>query len=63
MHHVQVKFKQLRNTATMPKYQSKYAAGMDLYSANENPITIGKGDIEMIPLGFAMALPDHYEDV
>jgi len=45
----------------MPKYQSKYAAGMDLYSANENPITIGKGDIEMIPLGFAMALPDHYE--
>ena len=61
MHHVQVKFKQLRNTATMPKYQSKYAAGMDLYSANENPITIGKGDIEMIPLGFAMALPDHYE--
>jgi len=34
---------------------------MDLYSANEEPVTIGVGDIAMIPLGFAMALPDQYE--
>ena len=61
MHQVQVKYKQLRETATVPSYQSKLAAGMDLYSANEEPITISVGEIAMIPLGFAMALPDHYE--
>jgi dUTP pyrophosphatase len=34
---------------------------MDLFSANDEPITIDVGEIAMIPLGFAMALPDHYE--
>ncbi len=61
MHHVQVKYKQLRETASVPTYQSEHAAGMDLYSANEEPITIKVGAIKMIPLGFAMALPDQYE--
>jgi dUTP pyrophosphatase len=61
MHQVQVKYKQLRNTATIPTYQSEFAAGMDLYSANEESITIGVGEIVMVPLGFAMALPDHFE--
>lgn len=56
-----VKFKRLRESAVVPSYQTEHAAGMDLYSANEQPITIGSGDIAMIPLGFAMALPDHYE--
>jgi dUTP pyrophosphatase len=61
MHRVQVKYKKLRETATVPEYQSALAAGMDLYSANVEPITIECGQIEMIPLGFAMALPDHFE--
>ena len=56
-----MKFKRLRESAVVPSYQTEHAAGMDLYSANEQPITIGSGDIAMIPLGFAMALPDHYE--
>jgi dUTP pyrophosphatase len=61
MHHVQVKYKQLRKTAIIPSYQTENAAGMDLYSANSENITIDPGEIEMIPLGFAMALPDYYE--
>lgn len=61
MHHVQVKYKKLRETATVPEYQSEHAAGMDLYSANTQDITIASGCIEMIPLGFSMALPDHFE--
>jgi len=61
MHHVQVKYKKLRETATVPEYQSQHAAGMDLYSANTEDITINPGCIEMVPLGFAMALPGHYE--
>ena len=61
MHHVQVKYKKLRDTATVPEYQSEHAAGMDLYSANSEDIIIERGSIEMVPLGFAMALPDHFE--
>jgi len=61
MHHVQVKYKKLRETAVVPSYQSEHAAGMDLFSANGDAIAIGVGEIAMIPLGFAMALPDHYE--
>ncbi|MDP7005743.1 MAG: dUTP diphosphatase [Phycisphaerales bacterium] len=61
MHLVKVKYKKLRDTAIVPKYQTEHAAGMDLYSANEEPITIQVGEISMIPLGFAMALPDNYE--
>ncbi len=61
MQHVKVKYQQLRETATMPSYQSEHAAGMDLYSANCKSINIEPGQIEMIPLGFAMSLPDHYE--
>ncbi|MBT4531268.1 MAG: dUTP diphosphatase [Phycisphaerae bacterium] len=61
MHHVQVKYKKLRETASIPSYQSEHAAGMDLHSANTEDITIAAGEIAMIPLGFAIALPDHYE--
>ncbi len=61
MHHVHVKYKKLRETATIPQYQSEHAAGMDLYSANTENVEIAPGAIEMIPLGFAMALPDHFE--
>ena len=61
MHHVNVKYKKLRALAIVPSYQSEHAAGMDLYSANESLISIDPGEIVLIPLGFAMALPDNYE--
>jgi len=61
MHHVTVKYKKLRELAIVPSYQSEHAAGMDLFAANSEPITIQPNDIVMIPLGFAMELPDNYE--
>jgi|TARA_B100000315_G_scaffold241662_1_gene262737 dUTP pyrophosphatase len=61
MHHVQVKYKKLRDTAIVPKYQTEHAAGMDLFSANTEPITIDVGEIAIVPLGFAIELPDHFE--
>jgi dUTP pyrophosphatase len=61
MHQVQVQFKRLSASATVPSYQSEHAAGMDLHAAIEESITIEVGAISMIPLGFAIELPDHYE--
>jgi len=61
MHHVTVKYKQVRSNAVIPSYQSEHAAGMDLYAALDESVTIAPNAIVMIPLGFAMALPDHFE--
>lgn len=47
----------------LPDYQSDLAAGMDLHAAvpEDEPIEIQPGDIELIPCGFAMAVPPGYE--
>lgn len=45
----------------LPAYQSTHAAGMDLYAAIEEAVTLAPGAIEVIPCGFAMAVPVGYE--
>ena len=45
----------------LPSYQTEHAAGMDLVAALEAPTALEPGDIQLIPCGFAMALPDGYE--
>jgi dUTP pyrophosphatase len=44
-----------------PRYESEQAAGMDVRAALQQPLTIGPGDIALIPSGFAVALPPGYE--
>lgn len=45
----------------LPDYQTPHAAGMDLHAALAEPTTLPPGDIQLIPCGFSMALPDGYE--
>jgi dUTP pyrophosphatase len=47
----------------LPAYQSEHAAGMDLHAAVDaaEPVTIEPGQIQLIPCGFAMAIPLGYE--
>jgi dUTP pyrophosphatase len=47
----------------LPDYQTAHAAGMDLHAAlpADAPVTLQPGDIQLIPCGFAMALPVGYE--
>lgn len=45
----------------LPKYMSEGAAGMDLYAAVIEPVTIHKGEIKLIPTGLKIALPNGYE--
>jgi dUTP pyrophosphatase len=60
---VEVKFKRLDHgqDIDMPAYQSEHAAGMDLHAAVDAERVIEPGRIELIPCGFAMALPVGYE--
>jgi dUTP pyrophosphatase len=45
----------------IPKYMTEGAAGVDLYAANHDPVTIGPGKSALIPTGLKMAIPRGYE--
>lgn len=52
-----MRIKFLNDRAKMPTNGSKYAAGYDLYAANEEPVTIYPGTCEKIGTGLAMEIP------
>jgi dUTP pyrophosphatase len=61
MNSIPFQFKRLSPLATVPHYQTEHAAGMDLHAALADPIDICSGDIQLIPCGFAMSIPEGYE--
>lgn len=60
-----IKFLRLRpeqdKDISFPQYMTPFSAGMDICAAPETPITLKPKDIELIPTGFAMAIPDGFE--
>ena len=55
-----MKIKKLNENATVPTYGSACAAGADLYSCEENAVTIEPGKTVLVHTGIAMAIPDGY---
>ncbi len=45
----------------LPRYMTPKSSGMDLRAATEDKIALAKGEILLVPTGFAIALPDGYE--
>ena len=45
----------------LPRYMTPRAAGMDICAAIERDLVLKTGAIELIPTGFAVAIPDGYE--
>jgi len=45
----------------LPKYMTAHAAGMDLFAAVGQEITIGSGERALVPTGISIALPEGYE--
>ncbi|MGM0453665.1 MAG: dUTP diphosphatase [Thermodesulfobacteriota bacterium] len=45
----------------LPCYMTAHAAGMDLCAAVSDSVVIDPGEIELIPTGFAVSLPEGYE--
>jgi dUTP pyrophosphatase len=41
----------------LPKYMTEHSAGLDLYAANDEPITIAPGEIKLIPTGLFLEIP------
>jgi dUTP pyrophosphatase len=45
----------------LPRYMTPHAAGMDIYAALQDSITLEPNTIALVPSGFAMALPTGFE--
>jgi dUTP pyrophosphatase len=56
-----VRFKKLRPGALAPKYMSAGAAGLDLASAADEPVTLAPGGRAAVPTGLAFAIPPGFE--
>ena len=60
-----IKFLRLRpgsdSDIPLPRYMTPQSAGMDIYAAITGELQLAKGEIAMLPTGFAMALPVGYE--
>lgn len=60
---MKIQFKKLPHAKELPlpSYESKYAAGMDIRAALEEPVTLKPGERALIPTGLKMAMPEGYE--
>ena len=55
---LKILFKKLNENAKKPEYGSDFAAGMDLYSSNDELIYIEPGKRKLIPTGLSMSWSD-----
>jgi dUTP pyrophosphatase len=58
---MQLKLKRLRPSAVVPRYMTPGAAGMDVTSAADGPITIEAQARLGVPTGWAMEIPPGFE--
>jgi dUTP pyrophosphatase len=60
---VEILIKKLPGSDDLPamRYMTEHAAGMDIYAAVTEPVTLAPGETKLIPTGFALALPPGYE--
>jgi len=56
-----VRFQKLRPGAVAPKYMTAGAAGLDLASAADEPLTLAPGGRAVVPTGLAFAIPTGFE--
>lgn len=60
-----IKFLRLRPESDadipLPRYMTPKAAGMDICAAVEKDILLEKGEVALIPTGFAVAIPEGFE--
>lgn len=60
-----IKFLRLRPESDadipLPRYMTPKAAGMDICAAIETDVMLEKGDVALLPTGFAVAIPEGFE--
>lgn len=63
MEKIEIKIKRMAGCEdiSLPAYMSELAAGMDLYAAVQEPVTVLPGDWAAVSTGFSIAIPPGYE--
>lgn len=61
MDDLRVRIKKVNPKATLPAYQTKYSAGMDIFACIDKPIVLGSMRRAMVPTGLAIELPIGFE--
>ncbi len=61
MDNLKLKIKKIRPNAKIPFYATLGASGMDLYAANDEPVTLKPLERKLIPTGLQIELPQNYE--
>ena len=63
MEKVEIKIKKMSGCEDipLPAYMSELAAGMDLFAAVQEPVTVLPGDWAAVSTGFSIAIPPGYE--
>jgi len=61
MSHCKIEINKLHPDATIPRYMTELAAGMDICAVLEQPLTLAPGERSLIPTGLAFAIPEGYE--
>jgi dUTP pyrophosphatase len=58
---IKVKIKKLHPEAIIPQYMTEHAAGMDLCTVVDEPVSLKPGERTLLPTGLAMEIPPGYE--
>ncbi|MCF7793990.1 MAG: dUTP diphosphatase [Candidatus Cloacimonetes bacterium] len=58
---LKINIQKLDKNAILPKRMTEHAAGYDLYSCHQKNIIIKSGEVKLIPIGLAIALPVGFE--
>ncbi len=58
---ITVKCRRLSRLARIPVYATTHAAGMDLHAAVPGTISLGPGEIRLVPTGIALEIPRGFE--
>ena len=58
---IKVKIVRLNQKAILPVYATAHAAGMDISSCLDIPVTVAPQTAELIPTGLAIELPEGFE--
>lgn len=56
-----IRIKQLRESAIIPEYQTEHAAALDVHACLEAPMTLAPLERAMVPTGLAFELPEGTE--
>jgi len=57
----EIRIKKLHPNASIPRYMTDLAAGMDIQALLDEPLTLQPGERCLVPTGLAMAIPVGFE--